>query len=79
LEIPPPQGSRPPAGEIELPSQPQPRMEEGEAMGPPATSAPARQPEFLPLPAREELNPDGTVIRKEPAGPLARLRRRLGR
>jgi hypothetical protein len=78
-EIPPLQEALPAPAELELTSEP--RLEEGEAVATPAAPAPApaSQPDSLSLPAREELNPDGTVIRDEPAGPLARLRRRLGR
>ncbi|MEB3165085.1 MAG: hypothetical protein VKO65_00265 [Cyanobacteriota bacterium] len=46
---------------------------------PPGSPAAPRAPLEAMRPAREQVNPDGTLIRPTPQGPLSRLRERLGR
>lgn len=46
---------------------------------PPGSPAAPRAPVVAMPPARDQVNPDGTLIRPTPKGPLSRLRERIGR
>jgi hypothetical protein len=62
------------AGREETPPSPEPPPPP-----PPGSPSAPRAPSSDLPPARTQVNPDGTLIRPAPQGPLARLRERLGR
>jgi len=68
----------PPAPEPPPPPPPQPQPQPRPSPPPGSPSAPRTASSDLP-PARTQVNPDGTLIRPAPQGPLARLRERFGR